>query len=203
MSGLRYLNRPWDPENFNKGGGDNKGTSEGDNNNNNNNNHSSSLRSGKVSIIHFDLKPANILFDEMGDVKITDFGLSKIIDESNEGTSMELTSQGAGTYWYLPPECFPKGGVAPRISSKVDVWSVGIIFYQMMYGFRPYGEGKSQESVWSEGLSYDQVSFPPESKVIPKVSEEAKDLIRACLTKDQRLRPDVLTLCQSPYLKNK
>ena len=49
---------------------------------------------------------ANILFDEMGDAKITDFGLSKIIDDSHDGTSMELTSQGAGTYWYLPPECF-------------------------------------------------------------------------------------------------
>jgi hypothetical protein len=62
----------------------------------------------KRSIIHFDLKPANILFDEMGDVKITDFGLSKILDEGDNGsmTSMELTSQGAGTYWYLPPECF-------------------------------------------------------------------------------------------------
>jgi tousled-like kinase len=72
---------------------------------------------------------ANILFDEMGDAKITDFGLSKIIDESHEGTSMELTSQGAGTYWYLPPECFVSGDA--RISSKVDVWSVGVIFYQV------------------------------------------------------------------------
>lgn len=59
-----------------------------------------------------------------------DFGLSKIIDETSEGTSMELTSQGAGTYWYLPPECFVKGDSA-RISSKVDVWSAGIIFYQV------------------------------------------------------------------------
>lgn len=166
---------------------------------------------------------ANILFDEMGDVKITDFGLSKIIDESNEGTSLELTSQGAGTYWYLPPECFAKGGggggggsggdnnnssnvnmitngdrgnnnnnnhhLPPRISSKVDVWSAGIIFFQMLYGYRPYGEGKSQEHVWSENLIYraNQVEFPIDPKA-PKVSEEAKELIRACLTRDQRFR---------------
>jgi tousled-like kinase len=84
----------------------------------------------RKAIIHFDLKPANILFDEMGDAKITDFGLSKIIDDVDDNTSMELTSQGAGTYWYLPPECFGKDGV-PRISSKVDVWSLGIIFYQV------------------------------------------------------------------------
>lgn len=83
------------------------------------------------AIIHFDLKPANILFDEMGDVKITDFGLSKIVDDSNEGTTLELTSQGAGTYWYLPPECFAKGDEPPRISSKVDIWSLGVIYYQV------------------------------------------------------------------------
>lgn len=41
-----------------------------------------------------------MLFDENGDVKITDFGLSKIVDDScGDGHSMELTSQGAGTYW--------------------------------------------------------------------------------------------------------
>lgn len=49
---------------------------------------------------------------------------------------MELTSQGAGTYWYLPPECFEIGKQPPKISSKVDVWSVGVIFYQMLFGKR-------------------------------------------------------------------
>ena len=84
-------------------------------------------------LISLFLLSANILFDEMGDAKITDFGLSKILDASAEdGTSMELTSQGAGTYYYLPPECFsrPQDG-PPRISSKVDVWSLGVIYYQV------------------------------------------------------------------------
>jgi tousled-like kinase len=60
----------------------------------------------RQGIIHYDLKPGNILFDENGDAKITDFGLSKILDSQDPAGSMELTSQGAGTYWYLPPECF-------------------------------------------------------------------------------------------------
>jgi len=62
------------------------------------------LHHQKPAIIHYDLKPANILFCN-GEVKITDFGLSKLMPEGTD-TSMELTSQGAGTYWYLPPECF-------------------------------------------------------------------------------------------------
>ncbi len=59
----------------------------------------------------------------------------------------------------------------------------------MLYGSRPYGEGKSQENVWSEGLIFNasQVEFPSDPKA-PKVSDEAKDLIRACLTRDHRSR---------------
>jgi serine/threonine protein kinase len=71
-----------------------------------------------------------------GDIKITDFGLSKIMDSENYNPDhgMDLTSQGAGTYWYLPPECFVVGKTPPKISSKVDVWSIGVIFYQCLYG---------------------------------------------------------------------
>ena len=64
------------------------------------------------------------------EIKITDFGLSKLVD-NEYGDSIKLTSQGAGTYWYLPPETF----VPDRsISSKVDIWSVGVITYQCIYG---------------------------------------------------------------------
>ncbi len=58
----------------------------------------------------------------------------------------------------------------------------------MLFGYRPFGEGKSQENVWSENIIYNanHVQFPSDPKC--KVSEEAKDLIRACLTKDPRLR---------------
>ena len=54
-------------------------------------------------IIHYDLKPQNLIFHN-GQLKITDFGLCKIMKLGHK--YMELTSQGVGTYWYLPPECF-------------------------------------------------------------------------------------------------
>lgn len=172
LSGLRYLNTP-------SGEGANR----------------------RQGIIHYDLKPGNILFDEQGDVKITDFGLSKIVDDSSDGHSLELTSQGAGTYWYLPPECFVMGSTPPRISSKVDVWALGVIFFQMMFGTRPFGEGQSQEKVLHENtmLRATHVNFPPK----PLVSPDAKEFIKACLTHSQADRPDVLKLCGHPYLRLK
>ena len=58
------------------------------------------MSSGPKRIIHYDLKPGNILFDDAGRVKITDFGLSKIMEERSIGfgadSGMELTPQGAG-----------------------------------------------------------------------------------------------------------
>ena len=57
----------------------------------------------------------------------------------NPEHGMDLTSQGAGTYWYLPPECFVVGKHPPKISSKVDVWSLGVIFYQCLYGKKVRG----------------------------------------------------------------
>lgn len=191
-------------------------------------------------VIHFDLKPANILLTDDRMVKVTDFGLSKIFEDrgqraratagtgagagagaspgrdggvlaaarqqhhASEMTSMELTSQGAGTYWYLPPECFQlHGPTPPRISDKVDVWSLGVIFYQMLFGKRPFGEGQTQEQIYRDKviLNARSVEFPPPGK--PAVSKEAQDFIRRCLTFDQRERPGVREISAHPYLVKK
>jgi len=58
------------------------------------------LSSLKEKVIHYDLKPSNIMFHH-GLVKILDFGLCKPM--GNEESKIALTSQGVGTYWYLPP----------------------------------------------------------------------------------------------------
>jgi tousled-like kinase len=153
-------------------------------------------------VIHYDLKPGNILFDNSGRVKITDFGLSKVMESRTENadfTSVELTSQGAGTYWYLPPECFETGPAPPKISSKVDVWSVGVIFYQMVYGKRPFGHEQTQEQILQSGTIRDAkvVEFPSK----PAISNEAKAFIRNCLSYRQSERPDVIQAANDSYLQ--
>uniref|UniRef100_A0A4W3HYR5 non-specific serine/threonine protein kinase n=1 Tax=Callorhinchus milii TaxID=7868 RepID=A0A4W3HYR5_CALMI len=157
----------------------------------------------KPPIIHYDLKPGNILLvngTACGEIKITDFGLSKIMDDDsyNSVDGMELTSQGAGTYWYLPPECFVVGKEPPKISNKVDVWSVGVIFYQCLYGRKPFGHNQSQQDILQENtiLKATEVQFPQK----PVNSAEAKAFIRRCLAYRKEDRIDVQQLASDPYL---
>ncbi|XP_008548741.1 serine/threonine-protein kinase tousled-like 2 isoform X3 [Microplitis mediator] len=158
----------------------------------------------KPPVIHYDLKPGNILLTEgnvCGEIKITDFGLSKVMDEENYNPDhgMDLTSQGAGTYWYLPPECFVVGKNPPKISSKVDVWSVGVIFYQCLYGKKPFGHNQSQATILEENtiLKATEVQFANK----PTVSNEAKSFIRSCLAYRKEERIDVMMLARHDYLQ--
>ena len=130
---------------------------------------------------------------------------------------MDLTSQGAGTYWYLPPECFVVGKTPPKISSKVDVWSLGVIFYQCLYGkkviltsqrfdqifynwtfFQPFGHNQSQATILEENiiLKATEVQFPNK----PTVSAEAKNFIRKCLAYRKDDRMDVMEMVKDAYM---
>ncbi|UJR15715.1 hypothetical protein I4U23_002650 [Adineta vaga] len=159
----------------------------------------------KPPVIHFDLKPANILLGSgtsSGEIKITDFGLSKQMceDTYDPEHGMDLTSQGAGTYWYLPPEVFVQGPNPPKISSKVDVWSLGCIFFQCLYGRKPYGHNQSQAAILENQtiLKAKEVEFPAK----PIISDGAKSFIRRCLTYNVRDRPDVNQLSEDEYLRS-
>eukprot|EP00056_Hartaetosiga_gracilis_P005723 m.88147 g.88147 ORF g.88147 m.88147 type:complete len:703 (-) comp12260_c1_seq3:4716-6824(-) len=158
------------------------------------------LNSVKPPVIHYDLKPANVLLHD-GEVKLTDFGLSKQVHDTDAMGNMELTSQGAGTYWYLPPECFVISSKPPKISSRVDVWSVGVIFFQCLYGQKPFGNQESQQMFLHNNTIQraQNLLFPDK----PKVSDDAKNFIRMCLTYDASTRPTVLEMCQHSYLTSK
>ncbi|CAD8067384.1 unnamed protein product [Paramecium primaurelia] len=150
------------------------------------------------NIIHYDIKPQNILFHQ-NEIKLSDFGLCKVVD--NDKSKMELTSQGVGTYWYLPPECFYTGDQPPNISNKVDIWSLGVIFYEMLYGMKPFGQGYSQETILKEKiiLKSECVNFPTK----PIISNECKDFIKGCLNYSQAERFDVVQACNHQYMQQR
>ncbi|RVE59480.1 hypothetical protein OJAV_G00188840 [Oryzias javanicus] len=99
---------------------------------------------------------------------------------------------------YLPPECFIVGKDPPKISNKVDVWAVGVIFYQSLYGRKPFGHNQTQQDILQENtiLKATEVQFPPK----PVVTMEAKAFIRRCLTYHKEDRVDVLQLASDPFL---
>jgi serine/threonine protein kinase len=85
-------------------------------------------RLGEIS--HLDLKPSNILIGPNKQAKIADFGLSRFTEMFSAGKTMS----GSGTYSYMAPEQYLGEPVSPRC----DIFSFGIIFYQMLTGKSPY-----------------------------------------------------------------
>ena len=149
-------------------------------------------------IIHYDLKPENILFDNDMSIKITDFGLAKIIEPNTE--FVQLTSQGVGTYWYLPPECFEENKNI-EINSKVDIWSLGVILYEIIFNKKPFGHGcSSQKKLVKDKIIQNaySVEFPEN----PEISEKCKDFIQNCLKYKQSERYDAFQAFNSEFIQD-
>lgn len=146
-------------------------------------------------VIHYDLKPRNIIFHE-GVIKIVDFGLSKQMETGE--SQMKLTTFGVGTFYYLPPESSITNA---SISPKVDIFSLGVIFYELLYGSRPFGNKKKQ--VEAAQIIQDpetcKVVFPKQSRY--PVSIEAQAFIRKCLSFDAKDRYSAREALSSPYLQ--
>ena len=110
------------------------------------------------------MKPENIIIDRVGYIKLTDFGLSKILNE--EETAAKSI---CGTPEYLAPEIIKKMG--HRID--VDWWCLGCIIFEMVTGFPPF---KSQNRLeLFEAILYQPLQMPPQ--VSPKLQQLLKGLL--------------------------
>ena len=125
----------------------------------------------KNNMVYRDLKPENILLDDKGHVKLTDFGLSKILeDESDKAFTL------CGTPQYLAPEILLKKGY----DKAVDWWSLGCVMYEMLSGRLPFPIKKDVK------LSLKIYEKPAE--FAKNITKEAKDLIQKLLVVDPTQR---------------
>ena len=98
-------------------------------------------------VVHRDIKPENILIDRLGRVKIADFGLAKLA--SLDETRITRTGYVMGSPHYMAPEQFAHSG---RVDHRADIYSLGVVFYEMLTGEVPMGRFKPP----SEKASVDQ-----------------------------------------------
>jgi serine/threonine-protein kinase len=126
-------------------------------------------------IIHRDLKPANVMLDGRGRVRITDFGLAGISAE------LQADNDRAGTPAYMSPEQFSGG----EISTKSDLYALGLVLYEIFTGKRPFTASTMNEMLQQREKS--SVTLP--STYVKEIDPLVERLIMRCLEKDPAKRP--------------
>ncbi|KAI9364709.1 kinase-like domain-containing protein [Pilaira anomala] len=142
----------------------------------------------RLNRIHRDIRSDNILLNMRGEIKLADFGhcaqLSKTQPERNSIV---------GTPYWMAPEVI-KG---LKYTSKVDIWSLGVVLLEMSEGDPPYVEYPPLRALFlivSNGL--------PAFKEPERWSEQFKEFFALCTTADPAQRPDAETLLKHPFLRS-
>lgn len=146
-------------------------------------------------IVHSDLKPANFLMVE-GQLKLIDFGIAKAIQADT--TSIARESQ-VGTLNYMSPEAITGGssrGTDPptKVGRASDIWSLGCILYQMVYGKTPFAHLPFIQKMHAIIDENHAISFPPIS------NPDLLDVIQRCLKRHPKSRITMPELLDHPFL---
>ena len=130
-----------------------------------------------MQIIHRDIKPENILLTPSGQVKVADFGLAHAVNQAT-GTT---TGSVMGTVTYLAPELISE----TTSDARCDVYSVGIMAYELISGLPPFQGDTAIRTAWQH-VSED---VPPLSGKVPWIPSEVDDLVAALTARNAQDRP--------------
>lgn len=131
----------------------------------------------RVDLVHRDVKPENVLIDEEGGPKLTDFGLARAVTEVTSTATGTLL----GTVAYLAPEVITEASA----DARADVYSVGILLYEMLTGRQPF-TGETAIAVASRHVHED---VPAPSAIVPWLPAEIDDLVACLSARDAAERP--------------
>lgn len=123
----------------------------------------------KIGLIHRDIKPQNIIINDSGLVKVTDFGIARVV------TSSTINAAVIGSVHYISPEQ-AKGG---SVDERSDIYSIGCVLYELITGKVPF-EGESTVSVV---MSHIKDNVVPPSKINPDIYPSLEKIILKCLSK--------------------
>lgn len=140
-------------------------------------------------IIHRDIKGANILVDNKGGIKISDFGISKKV-ETGLLTSGHRPSLQGSVFW-MAPEVVKQ----TSYTRKADIWSLGCLVVEMFTGTHPYPDCSQLQAIFQIGSTKAAPQIPP------KATAEAKAFLGQTFELDHNLRPSADELLQSPFLQ--
>jgi len=148
--------------------------------------HLTNSKGQPVVVMHRDIKAANILFHE-GRVKVADFGFAKFIEEANKNLKQKNTL--LGTPLYMAPQILND----ESYSSKCDLWSTGVLFYELLFGKLPW-TGTSVPNLYNN-IKSKPLTFPKD------VSNETKDLLTKMLKVREEDRITWKGVYEHPALK--